>query len=216
MNKLNPKIKVKNSQKLFEGKYEYKTVIICPGGHWFRGKNFSYAQEMLDEWAAGKLGKYQWLKLRTRDDYEYCLKVLDFFKKLSDFHLRIEQPLLSFYTNSLDDAVKLANIDPQRTKYLVKPPENIKITTGVIVLKRIDFLYRITLSKTNQCYKNFVDWSETSNKIRLTKNCKKELLRENSWGGSYFYVKDEHALTMVKLFIGSDIARIDKVIKADK
>lgn len=216
MNKLNPKIKVKHSQKLFENKYEYKTVIICPGGHWFRGKNLGYAQEMLNEWLAGKLGKYQWLKLRTRDDYEYCLKVLNFLKKLNYFHIRVEQPLLSFYTNNFDDAVKLANIDPLRTKYLVKPPENIKITTGVIVLKRIDHLYRITLGKTNQSYAHFVEWSESSDKIRMPKNCKKELLRENSWGGSYFYVKDDRALTMVKLFIGSDIARVDKVIKADK
>jgi hypothetical protein len=216
MNKINPRIKIKHSQRLFENQYKYKAVVVCPGGHWFRGKNLDYAQEMLDNWNNGDLHKYEWLKIKSSADHQYCVDLLKILKACSDFHLRVEHPLLSFYSNDYNSVITIANLDIKKTKYIAEPPNNANITQGEIILKRIDFDFKVTLGQTRQNFTNFVEWSEKSKKVKMTKGCKKALQRDRSWGGTYFYVKDDQSLTLVKMFIGSDIARIDKVIKATK
>jgi hypothetical protein len=216
MSKINPLVKVKHSQRLFENQFRYKAVVVCPGGHWFRGKNLDYAQEMLDDWNTGSLQKNQWLKIKSHSDYQYCLSLLKILKKATDFHLRIEHPLLSFYSNDYSVVIAIANLDVTKTKYIAEPPVNINITQGEIILKRIDYDFKVTIGATRQNFANFVQWSENSKKVKMTKGCKKELRKDRSWGGSYFYVKDEQTLLLVRMFIGSEMARIDKVIKATK
>jgi hypothetical protein len=216
MNKINPLVKIKHSQRLFENQFKYKAVVVCPGGHWFRGKNLDYAQEMLDDWNKGGLQKNQWLNIKSDADYQYCSSLLKILKKTTDFYLRIEHPLLSFYSNNYDDIVAVANLDVKKTKYVAEPPVNTNITQGEIILKRIDFDFKVTVGATRQNFRNFVEWSENSKKVKMTKSCKIALLKDRSWGGSYFYVKDEQTLMLVKMFIGSEMARIDKVIKATK
>jgi len=216
MSKINPLVKVKHSQRLFENQFRYKAVVVCPGGHWFRGKNLDYAQEMLDDWNTGNLQKNQWLKIKSHSDYQYCLSLLKILKKATDFHLRIEHPLLSFYSNDYSVVIAIANLDVTKTKYIAEPPVNINITQGEIILKRIDYDFKVTIGATRQNFANFVQWSENSKKVKMTKGCKKELRKDRSWGGSYFYVKDEQTLLLVRMFIGSEMARIDKVIKATK
>lgn len=216
MNKINPLVKIKHSQRLFENQYKYKAVVVCPGGHWFRGKNLDYAQEMLDNWNNGDLHKYEWLKIKNPADHQYCVDLLKILKSCSDFHLRVEHPLLSFYSNDYNSVVTIANLDIKKTKYIAEPPNNANITQGEIILKRIDFDFKVTLGQTRQNFTNFIEWSEKSKKVKMTKGCKKALQKDRSWGGTYFYVKDDQSLMLVKMFIGSDIARIDKVIKATK
>ena len=215
MSNLQP-IKVKPSQKLFNGIYRYKTVIICPAAAWFRGNNTDHAGHMLDKYALGHLLKYQCLNIKNPTDYLYSVEVLNLLKSFSDYELRIEQPLLSFYTNHLDSAVALANLDVQRTKYRCEPPDNIVIETGEIILKQIPYAYKVTVGKTKKNHSEFVEWSTQINKIRMTKTCKKNLCKDRSWGGFYFYVKDDATMMMVKMFIASDILRIDKVINLAK
>lgn len=216
MSKINPLVKIKHSQRLFENQYRYKAVVVCPGGHWFRGNNLDFAQDMLDGWTKGDLQKYQWLKIKGPADYQYCVDLLKILKKTGDYRLRIEHPLLSFYSNNYNDIVSIANLDIKKTKYVAEPPNNTDITEGEIILKRIDYGFKVTIGATRQNFRNFVEWSEQSKKVKMTKGCKTALLKDRSWGGSYFYVKDEHTMTLIKMFIGSDIARVDKVIKATK
>lgn len=209
-------IKVKHSQKLFNGIYRYKTVIICPAAAWFRGNNTDHVDHMLDQYALGRLLKYQCLNIKNSADYLYSVEVLNLLKSFSDYELRIEQPLLSFYTNQLDSAVALANLDVQRTKYRCEPPDNIVIETGEIILKQIPYAYKVTVGKTKKNHSEFVEWSTQINKIKMTKTCKKNLCKDRSWGGFYFYVKDDATMMMVKMFIAADILRIDKVINITK
>jgi len=209
-------IKVKNSQKLFNGVYRYKTVIICPVAAWFRGNNTDHADQMLKKYALDDLPKYQCLNIKNPTDYLYSVEVLNLLKSFSDYDLRIEQPLLSFYTNHLDSAVTMANLDVSRTKYMCGPPDNVVINTGEIILKRVPFTYKVTLGKTKKNYSNFVDWSAKINKIKMTKTCKTNLCKDRSRGGFYFYVKDDATMSMVKMFVNSDILRIDKIINLTK
>ena len=90
MSKINPLVKVKHSQRLFENQFKYKAVVVCPGGHWFRGKNLDYVQEMLDDWNKGGLQKNQWLNIKSDADYQYCLGLLKVLKKTSKFNKNLK------------------------------------------------------------------------------------------------------------------------------
>jgi hypothetical protein len=183
---------------------------------WFRGNNTDHADQMLKKYASDDLPKYQCLNIKNPTDYLYSVEVLNLLKSFSDYDLRIEQPLLSFYTNHLDSAVTMANLDVSRTKYMCGPPDNVVINTGEIILKRVPFTYKVTLGKTKKNYSSFVDWSAKINKIKMTKTCKTNLCKDRSRGGFYFYVKDDATMSMVKMFVNSDILRIDKIINLTK
>jgi hypothetical protein len=70
------------------------------------------------------------------------------------------------------------------------------------------------VGRTRKSFPDFLTWASKINKVRLTKRTKNELAKEKSWGGYYFYVKDEKTLTMVKIFLGNHIQTVEKVIKA--
>jgi len=171
---------------------------------------------MLHSWVKGDLQKHQWHKLKTKDDYQYCVDLVSLFKKMNDYLLRIEQPLLSFYTNDQTQAYAVANLDPLRTKYVAIPPNNTDIKKNQIILKRIDYDYKVTVGRTKQNYSSFIAWAKSTGKAKITKTCEKMLSKDYSWGGYYFYVKDDAAMTIVKMFLGSDISRVVKVIRPDK
>jgi hypothetical protein len=68
------------------------------------------------------------------------------------------------------------------------------------------------MGKTRNSYASFISWTENNSKVKMTNNAIRDLGRDRSWGGCYFYVKDEKCLTMVKMFLGSEIGRIDRII----
>lgn len=210
--KLNTKIQVKATKRLFMDKYQYKTVLVCPVGNWFRGSNIDYVIEKLQLIEGKKLPLDTpiWNKLKTKEDVEYCLKLCSLMQGMSNFEIRVEHPLLSFYTNEFKDIVSLSNADIDRVKYVAKPTESLEKNT--VYLPKINYGFKVTMGRTRNSYDSFVNWATNNNKIKLTKSVVSDLKSNRSWGGNYFYVKDEKSLTMVKMFLGSEISRIDRVI----
>ncbi len=210
--KLNTKIQVKATKRLFMDKYQYKIVLVCPVANWFRGSNLDYVKEKL-RLIEGKelpLDTPLWNKLKTKEDVDYCLKLGTLMQQMSNFEIRVEHPLLSFYTNNFDDIVILCNADIDRVKYVTKPTESLEKNT--VYLPKINYGFKVTMGRTRSSYDSFINWAKDNNKIKLTKSVISDLSSSRSWGGNYFYVKDEKALTMVKMFLGAEISRIDRVI----
>jgi hypothetical protein len=201
---------VKQTRRLFQGKYQYKAVLVCPAAQFFRGKNFNYAIDKIKESGIG-VGKNPYNKIKTIEDFDYCLKLAKTILKMSDFDLRVENPFISFYTNSSQDIDMLVKLDTTRVKYTSAPSKPIE--EGTIIMPKINFDYRVTLGKSNKRQDNFVEWAETNSKIKLTNSCKQELLRPLSWGGSYFYVKGEKQLMMAKMMLGGCINKIETIVK---
>ena len=195
-------------------KYKYKIVLVCPVAGWFRGNNLEFAATKLDE--LEDTGQHpQWVKIKTADDLEFCKTLCATMSALTDYELRIEHPLINCYTNSAINLEKLAAIDPDRVKYISIPNKaNPPLTNNTVIVKKLDYDYKIFLGKTRQNHTNFVEWSKGNKKIKLTPTTKRNLTRNNSWGGSYFYVKGDQTLTMVRMFIGDSIAKVESVIKA--
>ena len=195
-------------------KYKYKIVLVCPLAGWFRGNDLASVAANLAELTT--TGKHPvWAKIKAPEDLEFCELLHSTMSTLTDYELRIEHPLINCYTNSAINLEKLSALDPDRVKFISIPNKaNPELTNNTVIVKRLDYDYKIFLGKTRQNYTNFVDWSKDNKKIKLTAAAKRNLLRNNSWGGSYFYVKGDQTLTMVRMFIGGSIAKIESVIKA--
>lgn len=200
----------KVTTRLFYNAYKYKVVLISPAAGWFRNKDFENVAWRL----ANPKDNYH--GPRTHEEKEYVKSLLAILPTLDDYNLRVESPLLSFYTNNEKDALKIAKIEPKYTKYISSPSKDSEhlLEYNTVILKRIDYGYRVTMGSCPNTIINFVQWCENNPKVQLTSRAKKELSQPRSWGGSHFYVKDDKSLTMVKMFLGSYISKIERVVKS--
>lgn len=208
--KLPPQIKSKITTKLFYNKYKYKVVLVTSTASWFRSKNFETTTKRLVT-----PGPY-YIDPPKPEEKHYAEALLELFTKLEDFDLRVETPLLSFYTNNEKDALKVAKVDISRTKYVSYPSTDSGhlLDYNTVLLKRINYGFRITMAACPNDVSSFVQWCENNSNVRLTNRAKKDLLRPRSWGGAHFYVKDDKSLTMVKMFLGSYISKIERVVNS--
>lgn len=204
-------IRCKETKRLFMDKYGYKVVLVVPGAQWFRGNHLDIAQDRLNNTDINP--KYSTNKIRTPQDLEYSKKVCAMLQSLSDYDIRVETPCISVYTNNPQDIDKLCDIDVSRVKYISKPPAE-GISKNTVIMEQEGWDYKITLGRTRQIYSDFVEWAENGKDlVKLTGGCKKALMRNYHWGGSHFYVKNDKSLTMVRMFLGDSISRVDQVVK---
>lgn len=210
----------KQTKKLFYGTYQYKLVLVCVGAGWFRNKDWDYAAAMLSKVDIAKnaaqhaqISRYNSVTIRTKEDLDYALNLLKVLRKLEDIDLRVESPWISLYTNTEKNIDVVTKIDESRIKYICVPTKGSNLQEGTIILPKVDFEYRVTMGRTLQNYSTFVNWADTSTKLKLTKTCRKQLSSPNSWGGSYFYVTGDKNLTMTKMHLGGTIAKIERVAK---
>jgi len=210
--KLDPSIVTKPTSKLFFNKYKYKIVLVNKGAFWFRGNNLDYVEQRLEN----NSSLLTWEKELTKTDREYNQKLLLLFRQCDDYDLRIENPLLSFYTNNEKDISKLAKIDIFKVKYVVMPDANSQqsLNKNTVIVKKLDFDFKVSMGRTTQEFISFINWCEDNPKIRMPKRVKHDLSKSYSWGGGHFYVKDEKTLLMVKMFVGSWINKVEQVVKA--
>lgn len=207
--KLPKSVLIKDTVSLFANKYKYKIVLVCPVAGWFRGNKLDFVLEKLNE------GSFPpWIKIKSKEDLDYCFKLQNLMTTLQDYELRVENPFINFYTNTPSNLEKLAALDEQRIKFISLPNKNNpNLAQDSVIVKTLDYKYKVHLGTTKQDYNNFLNWCENNDKIRLTKRAKKDLSKRTSWGGSYFYVKDDKTLTMVRMFLGSTISKLETVIK---
>jgi hypothetical protein len=150
----------------------------------------------------------------TQEDIDYAFKLHSAVTSMSNFELRVESPWISFYTNNLANIELLTALDETKVKYISAPPANQQLASDNIIMPKMNYDYRITIGKTITEHSAFVQWAENSDKLRLTKSCRKDLLKQRSWGGTYFYVTGDNTLLMAKMHLGGSIAKIERIIKA--
>lgn len=212
--KIPKSIKIKDTVSLFSKKYKYKIVIVCPVASWYRGNQLDNVRDRLAKLSLSHTPA-PWIKVKSQEDIDFCHKLYKAISKLTDYDIRVEQPFINFYTNSESNIEILANVQPEKIKYVSLPNDkNPTLTDNTILVKRLNFDYKVHIGRTRRENSSFISWAENNTNIRLTKRAKKDLLRSSSWGGSYFYVKGEKTLTMVKLFLTSEITKVEQVIKA--
>lgn len=210
--KLHQSIQTKQTTRLFNGKYKYKIVLVSKAAAWFRGCDLANVKKNMGIVSNSTV---QWVKKLTPHDMDYVLKLVTALTPMTDYIVRVESPYINFYTNTEKDIEKLAKVDPTVVKYvcLPSPGSETDLELNKIIVKNIDHEFRVTMGRTRQNHANFVEWAEDKDKLRLPKRAKQELAKDRSWGGYYFYVKDEKTLTMVKMFVGGEIQCVERCVK---
>jgi hypothetical protein len=201
--------KVVYIDKLFQGKYRYKIVISSGLAGWFRGGNLDRITLLLEH------GDY-YSRNATPGEKSYAEKLHNLLRIVDDWHVRVETPYITIYLNDVKNLESLVKLSNTRIKYVSIPDPNneSKLATQTVLVKNLDFDYRVTVGATNQNYVSFVNWCKDNPKIRLPKRAAKDLSKDYSLGGGYFYVKDDKSLTMVKMFLGRTITRVENVVRA--
>lgn len=212
--KLHQSIKTKNTIRLFNGKYKYKIVLLSKAASWFRGGDLEATKK---SFAAAQDSNILWVKKLSAYDLDYAFKLIVALAQVNkDYVIRVENPYINFYTNTPADIEKLSKIDSTSVKYVSFPaPGNETVLDDKkIIVKTLDYSYKVTMGRTNQNFSNFINWCKgKEDRIRLTKSSIKHLSKDASWGGYYFYVKDDKTLTMVKMFLGVFVQSVESVIK---
>ena len=191
---------------------------MCQGGSLLRSGDYNSAIQLLGQAnknaVPGSKGKYISRNFKTQDEIETSIKFFNDLKKMQDIDLRIESPYVSVYTNDIKHIVLLEKKYPTELRYISKPanPDSLSIDT-VIMPKLQEFDYKITVAATRQEHSAFVEWAEKNAKIRITKSCKRELLRSRSWGGTHFYVAGDNNLLIAKMHLGGCIGKIQRIVK---
>lgn len=203
----------KTTTRLFKGTYQYKIVLVVPGAPHFRSGDMDKTLDALSKIDLNVQPIYR-NSIKTQDDIKYATNLALALATMSNIDVRVESPWISIYTNNEADTVKLANIDLEKVKYISKPPADQILTSGTIILPKMDYDYRVTLGKTVTDHLGFVAWAEGSNKLRLTKSCINDLSKTRSWGGTHFYVTGDNNLLMAKMHLGGAISKIERIIKA--
>lgn len=152
--------------------------------------------------------------IKTQEDLEYAFKLQKQLKKLKEIDVRVETPHISIYSNSKSDIDSLIKLSSEKVKYISIPPPNGILVEGTVIMPKMPYEFRITLGKTTQNHDAFVEWAENNSKLKLTKSCKRDLRKDRSWGGTYFYVTGDNNLLMTRMHLGGSINKVERILKA--
>lgn len=210
-------IKIKPTTKLFNNKYKYKIVIVTALSYWFRGENILKFDEKLKTFNTSQSTTNQSLLIQVRKEggTGFAQDIHKYILSMTDYIIRVEYPFLHVYTNNFLDIEKLAEIKPSQVKYVFKPEDESVLISGTVISKRLDFKYKITLGQTHTSHDSFVEWCNSNPKVRISKGTIGNLKRKRCYQPGHVYVKDDKTLTMIKMFIGGCINKIENVIKID-
>ena len=203
----------KETKSLFLKKYQYKVVLVCPAASGFRGGYFETALKELKNYKLGdKIFGWQ-NRIQNQFDLENSIDVCTDLKNLQSIEVRVESPWISIYTNNVKDVNILAKKYANIIKYISKPAKPDTLEDDTIVMPKMDYDFKVTLAASKTEHSAFVQWAETNAKLKVTKSCKRDLLRPRSWGGTHFYVTGNNNLLMAKMHLGGCIAKIQRIIK---
>jgi hypothetical protein len=208
----------KTTKRLFNGTYQYKIVLVCAVASSFRSKDLDAVAKSLKKVTVDPTRRASYTSWRgdyvkTQDEIDYAFKLHTALLTLKDLSVRVESPWLSIYTNSKNDVDSIIAVDPSRVKYVCIPPTTTTLDKDVVIMPKINFEYKVTLGKTSQNHSAFVDWALSNAKLKLTKSCKKELSKDKSWGGTFFYITGDNNLLLARMHLGSSINKIERIIK---
>lgn len=199
--------------------YQYKIVLICPGAQWFRNgdmeqtlnhlKKLSVEPEKSNTYSAWR-GRY----VKTQEDLNLAFKLQGVLANMLDIDIRVESPWVSIYTNTKQNIDILKGIDESIVKYISVPPVSSTLSSGTIIMPKMDYEYRVTLGKTSSENSAFINWANSNKKVKLTKSCIRDLEKPRSWGGTHFYITGDNNLLMAKMHLGSSIAKVETIVKA--
>jgi len=217
------------SRKLHYGKYLYKATffnILCYAFSSYRNSSkdrLSFARsviERLEEQQAShrEMSVEVWRaqKLVSTSEFTEGSNILSLLESHDDWRVRVEMNrYMTIYTS--DETLIDGLAQGCGAREIHKPEEGIEnflllnIDTAV-VNKPPEYDYRVYL-KGNRVDPSFANWLEANaDKSRIGKQSLNNI--KHGWisSGNYFYIKNDKVLTMVRMIIGHNIRRVEKMI----
>lgn len=208
------------TRKLFFGKYLYKITLMNVLGSIFRGKNFTYAGEILDSLQQDYENGQPLVRKTFSKEFKIpsehftdCQIIFNMCPKWDDFLFRIEGPNFGIYSNTKEDLELLITKLQTVTEYHEPDPNMVDLLESnmQIVDDKPEYIYKVYLS--DKATPGFAKWAVANqDKIKLGHSLKKNIENNGYLRGFYFWVKDEKVLLLVKMIIGGKIQRIDKLV----
>lgn len=225
-------LELRDTVKLFYGKYLYKIDLNMPYGHYFRNNDLSYARKALD--AMNKQYEQDeditppliykcvhnlWFDERIIDPkiFHNLQKLYHILKDSKKYTLRIENNILSVYTNNYGLIDRLFNALGKQTFAIHKPKDEVckKLLQGeekvLFVKSQSKYNYKLILRITDiSKYEEFTDHCASLDYCS-TPSAVSTL---SYWKSSQrtLYIKDKKALNFLLLFDGFVVQSIYKLI----
>jgi hypothetical protein len=202
---------VKETRQLFKNTYQYKIVLVSSGAPLLRnGNDLDETLKIIETYDLNNNKTY--IRFKSKDALDYCKSLVKCIKNLKDYEIRVESPLISFYTNNKLDLDQLAKLDESMVKYISVPPKD-GIVSGTVIMPKIDYEFKVTMGKTRQEHTDFILWAEKDTRVKLTKSCRRDLTKITSWGGTHFYINGEKNLLVARMMLGGSIGKVEKIVK---
>jgi hypothetical protein len=202
---------VKETRQLFKNTYQYKIVLVSSGAPLLRnGNDLDETLKIIETYDLNNNKTY--IRFKSKDALDYCKSLVKCIKNLKDYEIRVESPLISFYTNNKLDLDQLARLDESMVKYISVPPKD-GIVSGTVIMPKIDYEFKVTMGKTRQEHTDFILWAEKDTRVKLTKSCRRDLTKITSWGGTHFYINGEKNLLVARMMLGGSIGKVEKIVK---
>lgn len=206
--------------KLFWGKYLYKLSIRNSLAPCFRGKNLSYAREVLDglqlSYEKGEpLVRSSWKKEIPVSESSFfdAKTLLSKFKNFDDYLLRIEMSIMNIYSNNKVWLEEVANAVSSVEEFW-EPNEEYQelLTENTILVDELNgFEYKVTLGNRsgNTGFSNFA--KANPNLVKVGPVLMEEMENRGYVNNMYFYARDKKVLQLCNLLL-DNIRRIDKLV----
>jgi len=223
-------LKRSESKKLHYKKYLYKLRIGNPLAAIFRterqrGGKLEFAKARIEEFFEQHRNGEAITSTRYRTlvtiSFQQLLDADRIYKSLrgaTDYLLRCEHQTIIIYTNNLTTLTKLSkNIRTDDIELWEPSKEVVSFLVAnantIIIDKPTDFPYKITFGR-KPGKAELADWIDNnSDKVKIGNILLENLRCETRWiQGQYFYVKDEKIIFLLKIMLGDNIGKIDKLV----
>lgn len=196
----------KNLKKLYQGKYQYKIVLVFRGAHCFRGNDPLRVLNQINYYTSHLDPNFRAVNQR---ELLYLHNLYICLQTLTNYTVRVENPFLSIYsTNEYDiDAIKNICIDNVKEIY------NLPIPTAegeVISTLPYDYKVHVRILKNIE-YSGFLSWATDNKNIRIPKSTVNDMTSNYPYQPRYFYVSGDKNLTMAKMYLTS-ITKVEKIV----
>lgn len=219
-------MKQRKSLKLHYGKYLYKICLTNQlsslfGSHRTKQTRESILKELQDSYDNNltlHLRRRRTSTIINNEDFENAKFLKQLFEKYTDHRKRVEfGNRIIIYTSNEDMLDEITDNLSRCIKEIYKPKEGIEgfLTQNIgtaIVKTPPEYNFRVYL-KGSHIDPNFANWLKANqDKSKVGEITLWNIENNNYIDNSYFYIKNEKVLTMVRMIIGHNIRKVEQLI----
>lgn len=216
-------MKIQKTSRLFFDKYVNKVAIDVPLATLFRSRDLDSIKLSIDEYFkklnASPNGYIEfsnrWARRRYYSaDIFQAYKICESLKEESDYILRIEGSTLGIYSNNDHFINFLANLNPGKTESLSTAgnsdaKEYLLQNVNTLIVKKKTHDYKLKLYPLSDSSDLFLEWASQQPGLKIFS--KPSVYK---WSNGIVYVLNDKTLTLCKLYLGTKISRIDRLIES--